>query len=427
MSTPRTVSVFPILLVNFIGTFGFSLVLPFLVFLVLDFGGNELIYGLVGAVYSGFQFIGAPILGRWSDKYGRRIILLLSQGGTFLAWCLFVVALLVPHISWFEVEGSFLGDFSLTLPLVILVVARALDGLTGGNISVAQAYMADITDEENRKKNYGQLAASTNLGFMLGPALAGLLGATVLGELLPVSLALVISLVAMLLIYFRLPESKPCVPNWSFSLRTKFKAFGQDKECFETEGENNRLGFSAALRLPNVGLMISLYFLIFLAFNFFYVGFPIYAVKSLDWSTVQLGIFFTLISSLTILVEGPILTRLAKRFAESTLIVVGGILLTVNFVLIVLGGEYGIWIAALFFACGNGLMWPSFLALLASVAGTKHQGAIQGYASSGGSLASVIGLVAGGFLYGLIGTSSFLIAAALMGIIVLIVGGSFRK
>ncbi|MEM9025095.1 MAG: MFS transporter, partial [Bacteroidota bacterium] len=94
---PGGSSIFPILLVNFIGTLGFSLVLPFLVVLVLRFGGNELIYGFLGATYSLFQLIGAPVLGGWSDRQGRRKILLLSQAGTFLAWVVFLVALMVPE------------------------------------------------------------------------------------------------------------------------------------------------------------------------------------------------------------------------------------------------------------------------------------------------------------------------------------------
>ncbi|MEO1171379.1 MAG: MFS transporter, partial [Myxococcota bacterium] len=92
----RPPSLFPVLIVNFIGALGFSIVMPCLVFLVIDFGGNAVVYGIVGAAYSGFQFIGAPILGRWSDSVGRRKILILSQAGTFLAWVLFLVACLIP-------------------------------------------------------------------------------------------------------------------------------------------------------------------------------------------------------------------------------------------------------------------------------------------------------------------------------------------
>jgi len=83
------VSLYPILSVNFVGTLGFSIVMPFLVFLVIKFGGNAFIYGILGATYSAFQFIGAPLLGKWSDTFGRKKILLLSQIGTLLSWLIF--------------------------------------------------------------------------------------------------------------------------------------------------------------------------------------------------------------------------------------------------------------------------------------------------------------------------------------------------
>lgn len=164
---------------NFVGTLGFSIVVPFLVFLVTQWGGNALVYGLIGATYSAFQLIGAPILGRWSDRYGRRKILLLSQLGTLVSWIIFLIAFFVPVRILGDIDSTTLGQFTLTLPLVLLFLARAADGITGGNISVANAYLADITDEEDRSRNFGRMALSGNLGFVLGPALAGLLGATI--------------------------------------------------------------------------------------------------------------------------------------------------------------------------------------------------------------------------------------------------------
>ena len=180
------ISLYPILSVNFVGTLGFSIVLPFLIFLVTRFGGNAVIYGIMGATYSAFQLIGAPVLGRWSDKYGRMKILILSQIGTLLSWLILLLAMFLPVYNVTEVESRVLGTFILTLPLIVLFIARALDGITGGNVSVANAYLADITDEDHRSENFGKMAVSANLGFIFGPALAGLLGATAWGETVPV-------------------------------------------------------------------------------------------------------------------------------------------------------------------------------------------------------------------------------------------------
>ncbi|MEL7162154.1 MAG: MFS transporter, partial [Bacteroidota bacterium] len=96
MSQPKSPSLFPVLLVNFIGMLGYSLIIPILVFLVQKFGGNAFVYGILGATYPAFQLFGAPLLGRWSDRIGRRKVLLVSQIGTFVAWCLFIISLLLP-------------------------------------------------------------------------------------------------------------------------------------------------------------------------------------------------------------------------------------------------------------------------------------------------------------------------------------------
>src|SRR6476661_675031 len=165
-------SLFPLLLVNFVGTLGFSIVLPFLVFLVMKFGGNAIVYGLLAATYPAFQLIGAPILGRWSDSFGRKKVLLISSAGTLIGWIIFLLALYVPKIDLIDINTAFIGAFTLSLPLVVLFIARAIDGITGGNVSVANAYIADLSDDKTRSKNFGKMAISSNLGFIVGPALA---------------------------------------------------------------------------------------------------------------------------------------------------------------------------------------------------------------------------------------------------------------
>ena len=116
--------------ISLIGALGFSIVLPFLVFLIEDFGGNAFVYGLVGATYPLFQFVGAPVLGRWSDRMGRRRVLLISQLGTLASWVLFAIALYLPVTEITEVSLPVVGDFTLTVPLLVVFIARAVDGLT---------------------------------------------------------------------------------------------------------------------------------------------------------------------------------------------------------------------------------------------------------------------------------------------------------
>jgi len=291
-SIPKQISLFPILLVNFIGTLGFSIVLPFLVFLVTDFGGNALVFGIVAAMYPAFQLIGAPILGRWSDHYGRKKVLLVSQGGTLAAWIIFLLALFLPVENIFDVDSAIFGTFVITLPLLVLFVARSLDGITGGNVSVANAYLADVTSEANRSKNFGKMAISSNLGFIVGPAIAGVLGATVYEETLPVLAALFLSLAAVFVIKFSLKESKLSVIRKIQEKENVRKVFVQEcKDCYKIQ-DPKKISFKDVFKLKHIPYMLTLYFFIFLGFNIFYVSFPIHAVVGLGWNITQMGIFF---------------------------------------------------------------------------------------------------------------------------------------
>src|SRR5918994_3782329 len=146
-------SLFPILLVNFVGTLGFSIVSPFLVFLVMKFGGDAIVYGLLAAIYPAFQLIGAPLLGRWSDIYGRKKVLLLSTVGTSAGWVLFLFALFLPAERSFTIDLTSLGTIVIILPLFLLFLARAIDGITGGDIFLAKAYLLGPSLHETRSKN----------------------------------------------------------------------------------------------------------------------------------------------------------------------------------------------------------------------------------------------------------------------------------
>lgn len=426
----KQITIFPLLLSNFIGTMGFSIVLPFLVFLVIDFGGNSIVYGILAAVYPAFQLIGAPILGRWSDTIGRKKVLLISSAGTMVGWIIFLIALFVPVWTIYSVNSVIIGIFVITLPLVILFLARALDGITGGNISVANAYLADVSTDKSRSKNFGKMAISSNLGFIIGPALAGILGATVYKEILPVLAAVFISLVALIVIAFMLKESKVTSTTTTTTplvnipekeaIRQVFSC--EPKESYKTPNPKN-LTFFDVFRLKQVSFLLVLYFLIFLGFNIFYTSFPIHAVSGLKWSITDMGIFYSVLSGVMILVQGPVLRKALQKFSEEKLVVIGNLILGVNFILLMFNSTVLVYGAVILFALGNGLMWPSFMSILSKRAGTVHQGVIQGVGSSMGSLASIVGLIVGGLLYNLIGSTTFLISAAVVFIVFIV---SFR-
>jgi MFS family permease len=423
---PRRVSILPILSVNFVGALGFSIVLPFLVFLVTEFGGNALIYGIMGAPYSLFQLIGAPILGRWSDRFGRRKILLLSQIGTLISWGVFLVALYLPVSSLWEVDSRLFGAFTLTVPLVILFVARAMDGITGGNVSVANAYLADITDESDRSANFGKMAVAANLGFIVGPAIAGLLGASGADVALPVLAALLISLVATLIIAFRLPESQQCSLATSPEQISVRKVLGQEqKDCYELESAA-KLSTGEILRLPSIPLLMTIYFLVYLAFNFFYIAFPVHAVTRLEWSLVDTGIFFSVMGLMMVLVQGPLLSRAAQVWSDKTLVIWGSLILAVSFVFFTSQNTAMLYGGTALLALGNGIMWPSLLALISKTTDESVQGAVQGFAGSAAAVASIVGLLLGGLLYGVLGAWIFALSAGITAMVSMMSLGASR-
>ena len=324
----------------------------------------------------------------------------------------------------FTIDLTFLGTIIIIVPLFLLFLARAIDGITGGNISIANAYLADLSSDETRSKNFGKMAISSNLGFILGPALAGILGGTIYGEILPVTAALVLSLVTLFVIGFLLRESRPLseeilVPEEG----TIRKVFAQEcRECYSTEG-TKKPRFRDIFRLEHISFLLLLYFFIFLGFNIYYAAFPTHAANDLKWSITQLGIFYAVLSGIMVLVQGPILRKALKKFSEEKLVVIGSLILGTNFILFVSNNIVSVGGAVILFAVGNGLMWPSFMSILSRRAGSKLQGAVQGVAGSFGGLASIIGLILGGFLYSSIGGATFLISA---GIIYAIFVMSFR-
>ena len=414
-STKKQIPLYPLLLINFIGTLGFSIVLPFLVFLVIDFGGNAIVYGILAAVYPAFQLVGAPILGRWSDIYGRKKVLLVSHGGTLIGWIFFLFALFLPIENLFRIDSPLFGAIVITIPLIVLFFARAIDGITGGNVSVADAYVADVSTDVNRSKNFGKMAVSSNLGFIVGPAIAGILGSTIYKEVLPVLAALVLTLITLFVIGFTLKESKPAAGVIQVPEKGNIgKVFAQEcKECY-TIVNPKKIKFKDVFNLKYVSFLLFLYFFIFLGFNIYYTSFPIHAVGSLHWSITQMGVFYAMLSGMMVLIQGPVLRKALQKFSEEKLVIIGSLILGTNFILFVSNETFLIYVAAILFAVGNGLMWPSFLSILSKRAGYVYQGAVQGVASSFGSLASIVGLIIGGLLYNLIGGFTFLISAGII-------------
>ena len=400
----------PILAVHLFGTLGFSLAIPFLVFIVDDLGGATWTYGLLGATYSAFQLVGAPVLGRWSDRTGRRPVLVASQVGTLAAWVLFLVALTLP------VEGSVkIAGATLTLPLLLVFAARALDGATGGNVSVANAYVADVTRNtpELRQVAFGRMGMAASVGFVIGPAAAGLLGGTSWGPRLPIAIAAVMAAVTTvaIIVWLREPAAHcPEGPEPPTALEAGLNQ--QAKPCDGTPPPSLSL---ATLRRGPVAAILVATFVVFLGFNFFYAAFPVHAMQSYGWDTGRLGIFFAVLSGMMIVAQGPLLTFASKRLSRRIVFGAGMACLMLSLLSLVLPAGPVTYVGAALFALGNGLSWPTFQARVAEVAGDA-QGAIQGAATSASSLASISGLIVGSILYPALQSGLFYLAAGLFAV-----------
>jgi DHA1 family tetracycline resistance protein-like MFS transporter len=351
-------------------------------------------------------------------------VLLLSQAGTLVSWLVFLAAFALPRASLVAVDSSLTGSFVLTLPLVVLLVARALDGLTGGNVSVAHAYLADISTDSDRSINFGKMAVSGNLSFVLGPAIAGVFGATALGALTSVVATAAISFVATLTILATLPESKPYMMARNPEQSTVRKLFGQEqRDCFEVKGVP-QLIVEDTFTLTGVPSVQTVYFLVMLAFNFLYVTFPVFAIEALRWSLPEVGVFFAVMGLFMVLVQGQLLGWVSNYIPEKPLILIGSVTLAASFWLFDSRSNATIYTAVALMALGNGVMWPSVMSVLSKLAGQTYQAAAQGFAGSLGAVTSIAGLVLGGVLYASFGARVFwasavvILVAAMIGLTV---------
>ena len=424
-SADATRALRPLLFVSFLASLSFSIVMPFLVFIVDDLGGNAFVLGLLGAAFSAFQLLGSPWLGALSDRIGRKRVLLFSQLGAALAWLVFLAALWAPARPFLRIEHALIGSFALNLPLLLILLSRSTDGLMNGSISVANALVADMTTGDERKRGFGKMGAATSLGFVVGPLLAGLAAHGLQGIRLLVIVAFLLSALGALVVRVGLQDYRPSGESRRAVARTptlhaQKVLGGGPKDCRPGRPLLHRRSFNEVLRIPGMPAMLWLYFLIYLGFSFFYVAFPVHALRVLRWTSDRLGLFYSLLSLVLIVVQSALLPLASRKFGDVTLSLFGNLLLAVSFCLLALPSSQAAFAAALLFGLGNGLMWPSYLSMLSRIGSLELQGSVQGVASSGGSLASILGLLLGGSLYQSIGAWVFVVAASILGLVALL-------
>lgn len=349
-----------IFLTIFIDLLGFGIVIPLLPFYAQEFGATPLDIGLLVSIYSLMQFIFAPIMGNWSDKIGRRPILFFSIIGSGIGYLLI----------------GFAGS------LLMIYAGRILGGITGANLSTAQAYIADVTTRENRAKGMGLFGMAFGLGFMFGPALAGILSR--FGHELPFIFAAALSFANAALLFFVLPESR--------------------KLSEETIRKKNRFAeLLDSLKDSRFNVLIIEYFLLVTAFSMMTTAFAYYTMHNFGFDAAQTGWVLFYVGLLAVIIQGVLFGRLSKKFGEANLAIFGCFLLTVTFIIVPFvskdyGGLLGLLVGAGFFSLGNSLASPSITSLASKTVGETEQGKALGIMQSGASLARVVGPLLCGFL-----------------------------
>jgi DHA1 family tetracycline resistance protein-like MFS transporter len=304
-------SLLSIILVVFIDLLGFSLILPLLPYYAGKYGATQLVTGLLVASYAAMQLIGAPLLGRLSDRYGRRPVLLGSVFGTFLGFLLLGFADSIGT----QLANALNSQAANIFVLGVLFISRMVDGLTGGNLSVAQAYISDVTDEQNRSKGLGMIGAAFGMGFIIGPATGGILSQW--GYAVPGFVAAALTFVNLLLIYFWLSES----------LTEEKRATMPEKKPTITLS-----ALGKALTRPFTGAILTTRFFYGLAFAIFQTIFALYALQKFNLEARDTGLILTYVGVLSVFVQAFLIGQLTKRFREDALILAGGALMTISLI-----------------------------------------------------------------------------------------------
>lgn len=369
----------PIFLTVFVDVLGLTLILPLLPYYAKDYGGTDVVAGALMAVYAACMFVSGPVLGRLSDRFGRKPILLISQLGTLAGWLI----------------------LACSTSLEMLFVGRIIAGLTAGNLSIAQAYISDVTKpNEERTQAFGFFGIAFGTGFLLGPWISGLLTAFAKAHpdlmarhqiiegvpeklykyQLPSLTAAALSLCAILLTIFILPARKPSASGATARRSFAFKQF---------------------LARPAARKRLTEFFLFSLSFSALTGGLSLYLQHRFGFDAEHAGYIFGVSGLIGALVQGGLLRRLARKYGEEKLAMIGlgamavgngllGFAFSLSFllVLVVIG------------AFGAAVVRPSLTTLVTRTVSGPEQGSVLGVSQSLGSLAQIAGPLAASWLIG---------------------------
>jgi DHA1 family tetracycline resistance protein-like MFS transporter len=340
--------IFLTILVNLIG---FGIIIPLLPFYATTFGASPLVVGLLFASFSLAQLFASPVLGAWSDRWGRRPILIFSLIGTVVSFVMLAVA----H------------------SLAMLFAARIVDGLSGGNITTARAYIGDIATEENRARSFGMLGAAFGLGFIIGPALGGLFAH--ISYTAPIWAAAAITVVATVLAWVWLPETVH---------RVEAVAGSPWKALRELSGRSN------------LRRLFAIDFLYWGSFAVYQTTFALFGANRFGFDAAHTGYLLAAFGFLGVIVQVVMVGPVVKRLGEKHTLMVGLIFAAVGWGGSALTHSLPVFLLMLVpGAIGIGLCNPSLVSLVSGAAGRHEQGRVQGAAGALESLGRTLGPIWG--------------------------------
>ena len=379
MSRPLLI-IFLTILVNLIG---FGIIIPLLPFYATTFGASPLMVGLLFASFSLAQLVASPLLGAWSDRWGRRPILIFSLLGTVVSFVMLALA----H------------------SLAMLFAARVVDGLSGGNITTARAYIGDIATDENRAKSFGVLGAAFGLGFIIGPGLGGLFAH--ISYTAPIWAAAAITVVATLLAWFWLPETVHRVDAVAGS---PWKALRD-------------LSGRADLRR-----LFAIDFLYWGSFAVYQTTFALFGAHRFGFDAAHTGYLLAAFGFLGVIVQVVMVGPIVKRLGEKQTLMVGLIFAALGW-----GGSamtHSMWMFIALLvpgAIGIGLCNPSLVSLVSGAAGRFEQGRVQGAAGALESLGRTLGPIWGNGALQFLGEGAAYGSAALVLLATAALTNGYRK
>lgn len=356
MATRRSplVIIFITVLIDLIG---FGIVIPVLPLYAQDFGASPTKIGLLFGIYSAMQFIFAPILGKLSDRVGRRPVLLVSLIGTAASFC----AMGFAHALW------------------LLFLARAVDGITGGNISTAQAYIADVTPPNERSRGMGLIGAAFGLGFIFGPAIGGVLSHFSLSA--PFLFAAGLAAANALALYFLLPESLS--PEHRQEARQRISLARVVTE-------------SGSWRLVAV---VTTYFFATVGFALLTATYALFTERRFGYDATHNGYIFAYLGALGAVIQGVLLGRLVRMLSDRSLAVIGTLFMAASmFALPMSQSTTALLLMSTGIAIGNSFVTPTLNGLASKSVSAAWQGRVLGAMQSAASLARIVGPVLGGWL-----------------------------